>query len=500
MSLLGIDVGTTGCKAAVFSTEGQLLASAYEEYDLQRPKPGYAELDPAHIWEIVKRVISQVASRSNKAEIQALSVSSLGEATVPVTRDRQVLGPSPLNFDLRGEEYLEKLGNVLTNEYLYKINGNTFGNQYSLTKLMWFQHHHPGLYQKTDKFLHWSGFISFMLGAEARVDYSLANRTLLFDLDHQTWSDELIRIAGLDRSKLPDPVPSGTYIGDVSAHLASELSLPRHVAIVSGCHDQCANAVGVGVIKEGQAIYGMGTYICITPVFHQRKDPGLMIARGLNTEHHAVPGLYVCYIYNLGGALLKWFRDTFAVSERLQAAGTGRDIYSDLIAEIPEQPSKVLVLPHFGSTGPPEFITDSYGVITGLRLETSRGEILKGILEGTTFYLKECLDSLSPTGISIQELRAAGGGSKSAAWLQICADILNKPFIRPRITEAGTLGAAILAGAGKGIFPNIEAGVESMVKLEQRFEPNLDMVNRYAERYEKYRVLWPLMKDYLRGL
>lgn len=495
MSLLGIDVGTTGCKAAVFSEEGRLLVSAYEEYDVQSPRPGWAELDAVEVWERVKRTISEVVSSSMSDPVKALAVSSLGEAMVPVTEDRQVLGPSILNFDARGEAYLEGLSSILQNEYLYRINGNTLGNHYGLTKLKWIKEHRSDLYKRAHKFLLWGSFVSFMLGADPVVDYSLANRTLLFDIDRGAWSGELLELARLDRSKLPDTAPSGTVIDTVSDHVAGELGLPPNVSIVTGAHDQCANAVGCGVIKEGCAVYGMGTFICITPVFSERREPAMMIERGLNTEHHAVPGKYVSFIYNQGGSLVKWFRDTFAATEE-----AGRDTYADLFSEIPEGASGIMVLPHFTTTGPPEFVSDSCGVMAGLRLETSRGDILKGILEGTTFYLKECVESLPASGIEIADFRAVGGGSKSDAWLQICADIMGRPFVRPKITEAGALGAAIIAGVGDGVFSSFEAGVEAMVSLERTFEPDPQQQKFYESRLEKYRRLWPLMEEYLRDL
>jgi xylulokinase len=401
---------------------------------------------------------------------------------------------------VRGEEYLEGLGSGLADERLYRINGNTLGNHYGLTKLKWIKEHRPDLYGRAHKFLLWSSFVSFMLGADPVVDYSLANRTLLFDVDQQDWAEEVLGLAGLDRSKLPETAPSGTAIGAVSRQVADELGLPANVAIVTGAHDQCANAVGCGVIAEGRAVYGMGTFICITPVFSHRREPAVMIERGLNTEHHAVPGKYVSFIYNQGGSLVKWFRDTFAAAERQQAQETGGDIYADLIAEIPEGPSTVMVLPHFTTTGPPAFISDSCGIVAGLRLETSRGDILKGIIEGTTFYLKECVESLAPTGIEIADFRAVGGGSKSDAWVQICADILGRSFVRPKITEAGALGAAIIAGVGSGVFPSYEVGVASLVHPERTFEPDPQRQKLYQSRFEKYRQLWPLLREYLRDL
>jgi xylulokinase len=496
MSLLGIDVGTTGCKAAVFSEEGALLAFAYEEYDLLRPQPGWAELDAGEVWERVQATIRQVGPASSADPIHALAVTSLGEAMVPVTAERHVAGPSIVaNFDLRGDQYLARLRSHLGEEALYEITGNTLGSNYSLPKLLWIREHQPDLYKRTDKFLLWGSFVSTMLGASPAVDYSLANRSFLFDVDREDWSEEILDLTGLDRDKLPETVPSGTPIGTVSRHMASQLGLPPGVTIVAGAHDQCATAVGCGVVEDGQAVYGMGTFTCITPVFGQRRGPQLMLERGLNTEHHAVPRKYVSFIYNPGGSLVKWFRDTLAGGGQ----GDG-DAYAALLAEMPAGPSGVLVLPHFAPTGPPGFISDSTGLMAGLRLETTRGEILKGILEGINFYLRECVDALPATGIEITGFRVAGGGSQSDRWVQLCADIFGRQFVRPAVGEAGALGTAIIAAVGSGLYPTFSAAVDAMVHLDRVFEPDMHQHGLYAGWYEVYKEMWPSTAGYLRAV
>ena len=500
MNLMGIDIGTTGCKVALFSTEGKILASDYREYDILYTEAGWAELDSVSIWQSVKDTIRSIMSLNYGIEVNALCVSSLGESVVPVTADRQILGPSLLNFDARGEEFIDAIHEVLSNEKVYSVNGNPLGNLYTLTKLKWIRKYQPELYESTYKFLHWSAFICYMLGADPYVDYSLANRTLLFDINQEDWSDELLNTAGLDRSKLPKTCPSGTMIGYVSDAIASDLLLPKNVKIISGAHDQCANAVGCGVIDPGSAVFGMGTYHCITPVFTVQPTPTLMLERGLNTEHHAIPGRFVSFIYNQGGSLVKWYRDTYAPIEHQQAMQTGRSIYENLFDEIPDKPGSVIVLPHFTQTGPPQFLTDSSGVMVGLHLETQRGEILKGIIEGIAFYLKEIVDLLPETGIKMESYRAVGGGSKSDIWVQTCTDIFGQPFVRPVITEAGALGAAIIAGVGAGIFSDYVEGVNAMVKLDKTFEPNIQKHTQYQEKYHQYQHLWPLMADYLRSL
>ncbi|MBN1266890.1 MAG: hypothetical protein JXA25_15450 [Anaerolineales bacterium] len=501
MNFLGIDVGTSGCKTTAFSHEGEALSFAYEEYDIQRTKPGWAELDASAVWRSVKRTIAGTINRHpDPASIRALSVSSMAEAVVPVSRDREILAPSILNFDSRGEEYLPEIHNLIDDKDLFTINGNPSGNIYTLTKLLWLRDKSPDIYERADYFLHWSGFVLFMLGGEAKTDFSLANRTLLFDLSEEDWSESLINTFKIERSKLPAITPSAKPVGTISPHIASELGLSKDMVLVSGAHDQCANAVGCGVVEDGQAAYGMGTYHCITPVYSELQPAGIMLERGLNIEHHAVPGKYVSFIYNPGGALVKWYRDTFAHEEHQQALKAGSGIYETLIGEITDDAKPVLVLPHFAPTGPPDFVADSSGVIVGLRLQTTRADVLQGILEGTAFYLKECMDSLPPASFHVENYRVAGGGSRSDRWVQVCADIFERPFIRLKVTEAGTLGAAMMAGVGIGFFSSIQESAGAMVQTERTFEPDKQRTGQYKRRYEAYKKLWPMMSQYLRSL
>ncbi len=500
MSLLGIDIGTTGCKIAAYSERGDQLAIHYEEYQIQSPQPGWAQLDAVEVWEKVKLGIRSVAGQCDRDPFSSLSISSLGEAVVPVTNDREILGPSILNFDTRGSEFLPVLREKIQAEEFYAINGNTLGNQYGLTKLLWIMGNLPDLYEQADKFLLWSSFIAFMLGAEAVVDYSLANRTLLFDLETCDWSDDILAITDLDREKLPETAASGTPIGRVADRIAEELNFHQDVIITCGAHDQNAAAVGCGVIDTGRAVYSMGTFICITPVFSQPLEPSVMIERGLNTEHHAVPGKFVTFIYNQGGSIVQWFRDVFFDRELMQNSPGKEEIYKTLFAEIPTGPSEIIVLPHFSITGPPKFISESSGVMVGLKLDTSRGEILKGILEGVTYSLKEVVDSTSGTDLEIQEYRPVGGGSKAEAWIQTSADILGKPFKLPGVKEAGTLGAAIIAGIGSGTYSSFGEAVEVTEKIEKTYHPDMAMHQRYQANYEFHQQLWPLMADYLSDL
>ncbi len=491
MSLLGIDVGTSGCKAAAYGIGGGCIAAAQREYPTVHPRPGWAELDSRLVLARVREVIAEVAAQTGHDPISALCVSSMGEAMTPVGRDGQVLANSILQVDTRGAEYAERLEADFGREAFYAINPNIPGPNYSLPKLLWLRDHEPVLFDSASKFLLWGDLVSVMLGGEPVTSYALANRTLLFDIRNEAWAELLLAWSEIGVECLPRPVPSGTVAGEVRADIAAELGLPAGVKIVVGAHDQCCGALGAGICSGGKAVCGMGTVECITPVYDGIPSADRMLPIGLNVEHHVLPGLYLSFLYNQSGSLVKWFRDTFAADLH------GEDVYGALLREMPGAPSRLLVLPHFEATGSPDFITDSAGVIAGLRTSTERGEILKAVIEGAAFYFVESLDALRGLGIDMSEFIATGGGAKSAEWLQIKADIYGVPFVRPKITECGALGAAILAGCATGVFSGPAEGVARFVARDRVFEPDMARHAQYKEMHAKYRQLYPAMKDLL---
>jgi xylulokinase len=495
MSLLGIDVGTTGCKSIVLSVDGTLLAMAQREYDVARPQPGWAELDSAAVWRQIQDMIREVATKSAADPITALSVSSMGEALTPVSRDRAILGNCLLGFDCRGAATTERLAK-LDPVMFFERSGNLASPAYGGQKVLWLRDNRPDLFDRTYKFLSWADLVGYMLGGEPCTDFSLANRTLFFDVPRASWSRATLDYLGMPVEKLPDVAQAGTVVGTVSRQAADDLGLPPGVRIVLGAHDQCMSATGAGVMEPGQAAYGLGTYICITPAYDTIPPTAGMIGPQLNVEHHTIPGLYVSFYYNLtGGTVLKWFRDTFAQLEKREAQAAGRDVYDALLAEMPPEPTDLMVLPHFAPTGPPYFDQRPYGLIAGVTLETSRGAFLKGLLEGVTYYFRHGLDLLSAAGIAITEFRATGGGARSDAWLQLTADVLGRPLTRPHVTEASAMGASILAGTGSGVYSSTAQAVRALVKTGRAFEPHPGRHRAYEASYAQYELLYPFCQS-----
>jgi xylulokinase len=492
MSLMGIDIGTSGCKAAAFSDKGECYGIVYREYPVIRTGNMTAELDSVFVWNKLKEVIREAAAKAGKDAVTAVCVSSLGEAAIPVSANREILGNSILSSDIRGQKYIDKF--PLNSGEFYKINPNIISTSYTLPKLCWLKENAPELFNKTDKFILWDGFLAFMLGCDPFVTHSSANRTLLFDINNEDWSDLLLSLFNIPRKKLGDCVPAGIIAGRVSGKGSDDTGLPVGCYIVSGGHDQCCSALGAGVLEAGRAVDGIGTYECITPIFNKLKDPVQMLKAGLNIEHHVVPGLYVSFLYNQAGSLLRWFKDTFASEISGQ-----NNVYDILGREMPAEPAEIFVLPYFEPTGSPGYIRDASGVITGLHLNTTRGEILKAIMEGVTFYFAETVRYLESTSVNPREYAATGGGARSDAWLQIKADIMGVPYIRPKSIECGIIGAAVLAGKATGVFSSLKEGISLFTGTGKVFYPDTKRHEIYRERLSKYREIYPLLKEFLAG-
>ena len=490
-------MGTTGCKAGVFGLDGACRAQAYREYDMLHPQPGWSELDSADVWRKAKAVLAEVAARAAGDPVTALAISAFGEAFVPVTKGRELLDASILCLDDRGREHADRLAAAFTPEKFYAINPNLPGPQFTLPKLLWLREHRLAVFERADYFLLWSDCLAFLLGAEPVTNNSHANRTLLFDLERNAWSEPLLAWSGLPRAKLGRVVAGGARIGTVSDALAAELGLPRGVQVIAGGHDQCCNALGCGAVAAGQAVYGMGSFDCITPVFGKPAVPDLMRRAGLNIEHHVVPTLFVAFLFNQSGLLVKWFRDTFATDT---VPPPGLDIYTLLERELPAEPTRLLVLPHFTPPLFPRHLPDTSGVIAGLKSETRRGEILKAIRECTALYFVDSLAGLQSAGITLTGFIASGGGARSDAGLQIRADVFGLPVVRPRLTEAGVLGAAMLAGLGTGQFSSPAEAAEVCVRHERVFEPDAARHVIYREKHAIYRQLFPALQPVLNRL
>jgi len=487
---MGVDVGTTGVKAAVFDESGRLLATAYEEYPLLFPFPGASELDSRAVAEAALRVIGEAAGSVKDSDpVAAIGAASQGEAFTPVAKDGRTIGNAMTSSDSRAESYVAACEPAWALR-LYEITGHTPYPMYSLFKLLWLREHQPELWESAWKFLFCQDLVAFVLTGETKTDYSMAARSMLFDVASKQWSPEILENVGLAEEKLPGVIPSGRIIGHVRAELASKLNLGPKVGVTACGHDQPVGALGCGAAAPGCASYSIGTVECICPAMDRLiLSPELMKAN-LATYPHVLPDTYTTVAFNItGGSVLKWVRDNFAIEEAAEARRQNRDPYDLIIAAAAAEPANVILLPHFGPTGTPHFDSQGAGVLFGLTLSTTRAEVLRAVLEGITYEMKWNLSILEESGFRLTDLRAVGGGAKSDTWMQIKADILGAPLSAMRVAEATCMGAAILAGSGLGVL-DARTAASKWATTIRTFDPKKENASLYEERFSVYKEIY----------
>ena len=482
MSLLGIDIGTSCCKASLFGDDGTMIHCARRRYELLRDATGGVALPSEEVWRKICEVIAEAAAAAGKDSIRALCAASMGEAVVPFDAAGRILGDSLTGLDARGDRFLKHLMKQISPEELYHITGLQPASGFTLTNLMWLREMQPELWRKTVCFLPWADLVGFLLCGTAVCNRSLAGRTLLYDSAAGEWSESIAAAAGIDPGKLPPPERSGVPLGRVRPALARELNLSPETVVVTGTHDQCAAALGSGACRENGAMLGLGTFACLVLVHNDPGEGSPFRALKLNIEEGVEAGQFVSFLYHAsGGALIQWMRREFY--RDLPEEG----VFDAMFREIdPVSSGTPCVLPFFAGTGPLDYLEGGQGLFSDLNFSHSRASLLRGALEGITLYFREALELLAKRRRRVEEIRVTGGGSDSELWLQMAADLLEVPVRRSVSPECGTLGCAMLAGVGCGRFADLDEAAEQMVRSGRLFLPDPAQTGRSAALFRRY--------------
>lgn len=497
MYLIGLDVGTTGCKAAIFTADGALVSSVSREYSVDIPQKGWAEQDAENVWRLVQEALCEaVAHIDGERRVAAIGLSVQGEAVMPVDQNGRAMRHAILGMDTRTGEQNRQLDEKFGREHLFQRTGMPLHTINTLPKLLWLKQYEPDCWKTATRFLLYEDFLIQKMTGIPAISRCLASRTQLYDLLEDKWSDEILEWMGLEPGRLSPVYPSGSIIGEVKAELVEDWGLANRPLVVTGGHDQACGALGVGLTKPGLSMVSTGTAEVVevvlgSPALNQTLEQG-----NISCYAHVAPALYLAMTLNhSGGLLLRWFRDVFCSDEVRQAAVIGKDAYDLIFGDLSDEPSPLLLLPHFSGSGTPWFDTESKGAILGLTFAATKKDFARAILEGLTYELKINLELLRKGGVLINELRAIGGGARSRLWLQLKADITDIRVAVPQVTEAASWGAALLAGAGAGIFADVAQAAEDTLKIVERYEPNPNAVQRYAERFELYQQVYPTLAD-----
>lgn len=497
MALIGLDIGTTGCRSHVFSDELDLLASAGREYQVDFPHPGWAEQDAEMVWEKAKDCLREsIATAHVGGCVHAIGLSVQGEAVAPVDENGKAIRSMILGMDTRTDPQNQWLKEEFGARKLFDITGMPVHTINTLPKLLWLKEHEPQLWQSANKFLLYEDFIIQKLAGQPKISQCLASRTQLYDLEENRWSPQILDLIGLDDSKLAEVLPSGGIAGKMKPQLAHDLGFDNQPLISCGGHDQACGALGAGLIEPGFAVASTGTAEVVEVAMNSPHLNEYLYEGNMSVYRHTYPGLFVVMTLNQsGGFILRWFRDIFCGEELEQARLKNIDAYDLILKKTSTSYSPVMLLPHFSGSGTPSFDTHSKGALLGLTFSTKKSDIAKAIIEGLTMELRINLEILKKGGIHINELRAIGGGARSEIWLQMKADIINIPVAVPQVTEAAGMGAAVLAGVASGVFSDASSAIKNHLKITKTFVPNHQQKTHYDERFEIYKELYPALKD-----
>ena len=501
--VLGIDLGTSGTKTVLFDQEGRGVCSATVEYPMAQPQNGWAEQDPADWWNAAVSTIRTVLEKSgvDKKDVVSLGISGQMHGLVMLDKDGQVLRPSIIWCDQRTQVECDEIHEKVGKEKLISITANPALTGFTLSKIMWVRKHEPEVYAKCRHILLPKDYVRYMLTGDYATEVSDASGMQVLDVPNRRWSSELLGILDIDEALLAKVYESPEVTGHISSEAAALTGLSADTLVVGGAGDNAAAAVGTGVVEDGRAFTTIGTS---GVVFAHTSKLAIDPKGRVHTFCCAVPGAWhVMGVTQAAGLSLKWYRDTFCQAEKDAAAMMGVDPYDLMNKEAALSPigaNKLIYAPYLMGERTPHLDADCRGMFFGLSAMHTRRDLLRAVMEGVTYALKDSLSVLEGMGASPETMLACGGGGKSPLWRQMLADVFGLPVATTVNTEGPALGVAILAGVGAGLYPSVEEACRAMIHVNAPQLPIAENQPKYAAVYEVYKQLYPANKELFKAL
>ncbi len=488
--LIGVDIGTSSTKTALWRDDGVLMAEASAPYPLHRPHPTWAEQSALDWWQAACHTIREVLGRSGvkPADIAGVGVDGLGWSLVAIDGAGEPVFPAMIWLDRRAEAEAAHLRSLPEAEYLVNLVANPLDAAYITPKLRWLQIHEPSLYRGAAQFLTSTGFIVHRLCGALTCDTTQAYGFHCFDIRRERWDAEAARLLGIPLEKLPPLFASCDRVGVVSPKAASLTGLAAGTPVIAGALDAAAGAFGSGVARVGQTSDQGGTAfglsLCVDKVI---VEPRLIFS------HHVVPGTYIFQGGTVGGSVLPWFKEALGQPEALAAqllGGSAYSLMSDEAVTAPPGANGLLFLPYIAGERSPLWNSDARGVFFGLSSRTTRADILRAIMEGCAYAVYHNVRVMEESGVGPKEWIGIGGAANSPVWCQIKADISNRPFTVARREDGGTgdntLGLAVMVGQAVGLYPDLVTPIERFLPQRTVYLPSLERHSLYARLFEFY--------------
>ncbi|MDR0652263.1 MAG: hypothetical protein LBG12_03045 [Synergistaceae bacterium] len=486
-TLLGLDIGSTNIKAAVYDENGRMLGVG------TRPTPyrpdvansDWVMYDPSEIWDCARAVIKEAQSGVPKAE--AIAVTGLGMDAVPVSEAGEVLYHFISWRCRRTEQQFHRLLELHDRYWYFSKSGKQPFPYDTVNRVCWVRDEHPDIYKRAYKWLTIEDFVNWKLSGVLATDFSMANCTSLLDSASRDWSDELLEAAGIDRSKMPEIRPAGTVLGQVKPEIASSLGLKEGIPLVTGGHDYHCASLACNALTPEKLLISTGSFDCLTSTCDKAITSKAACDAGMSCECHVARDKYCLLATMLSGAVLEWWKDNF------EARNFAEGGWSKLMEDAAAAKGGLYFLPHVFGCESPVADTRSRGTFLGIHQLTTQGDFLLSVLEGLSFQLRWIIDEMeSATGNRYAEIIAVGGATRNKFWMQNKADILGRDFNVPvDLDEAACLGAALLAGVGAGVYANDADAASRTYKAGDAYKPDMAKHEAYNARYEIFRSIYP---------
>ena len=499
MALLGIDIGTSGTKTLICDDTGKVLATAMAEHPISQPKPGWSEQNPEDWWKATCRATQAVIkkARLKPTDIKGIGLSGQMHGSVFLADGENALRPALLWNDQRTakqcDEITEKAGG---REALIELVANPALTGFTAPKILWLRENEPRLYAKTKHILLPKDYVRFRMTGDYATEVSDASGTLLLDVVNRRWSEILLRKLDIDSALLPRLHESHEITGTLHKQGAKVLGLAEGTPVVGGGGDQAAGAVGNGIVSSGIVSATLGT----SGVVFAHSDAPTRDPQGrVHTMCHAVPGKWCVFGCMLAaGGSFQWFRNQLSHEEVHAAKRRKIDPYELLTAEAAKaEPGAggVFFLPYLTGERCPHPDPAARGGWIGITARTLRRDLIRSLLEGVTFGMRDALEIMQRMNIPITQVRASGGGARSPFWQQLQADIYKQPIVLTNATEGPAYGVALLAGVGTGLFKSVEEACKQAIKQTRKIAPNRKLAAKYDCLFETYDKLYPDLKS-----
>ena len=483
MYFIGVDLGTSAVKLLLMEESGKICNIVSKEYPLFFPHPGWSEQNPED-WYIKSMTgIKELTEGIDRSLVAGISFGGQMHGLVTLDAQDQVIRPAILWNDGRTSEETDYLNNVIGKDKLSQYTANIAFAGFTAPKLLWMKKNEPEKFAKIVKIMLPKDYLAYRLSGSFCTDVSDASGMLLLDVKNRCWSKEMLEICGVREEQLPKVYESWEVVGTLKPEVAKELGFPENVKVIAGAGDNAAAAVGTGTVGDGQCNISLGTS---GTVFISSKNFGVDKNNALHSFCHADGSYHLMGCMLSAASCNKWWAE--------EILGT-RDFAAEQASITKLGENHVYFLPYLMGERSPHNDPDARGVFFGMSMDTSRADMTQAVLEGVAFALRDSLEVARSLGIKIQRTKICGGGAKSPLWRKIIANVMNIKVDVLEVEEGPSLGGAILAAVGCGIYPDVETAGKKLAKVVDTVEPTPELAAKYEERYQKFKQLYPAMKQ-----